>query len=86
MAAVAQDAADVVGKLAAVHGVHIEIMRENRGRGKFAGFAQTEFAGDLKRFKLDGDAEDEAGDVVMLANVADESIDIKHHAAQDVGG
>ena len=86
MAAIAQDAADVVSELAAVHGVHTEIMRENGGRGKFGGFAEREFANDLKRFKLGGDAEDEAGDVVVLANVADECVDIKHHAAQDVGG
>jgi hypothetical protein len=83
MAAIAQDAADVVGELAAVH---IEIMRENRGRGKFVGFAERESANDLERFRLGGDAEDEAGDVVMLANVADERVDIKHHPAQDVGG
>src|SRR5579862_4263692 len=83
MAAIAQDVADVVGELAAVH---IEIMRENRGRGKFGGFAERESANDLERFRLGGHAEDEAGDVVMLANVADERVDIKHHATQDVGG
>ena len=49
MASIAQEAADVVGELAAVHDVHIEIMRENRGRGKFGGFAQRGFAYDLKR-------------------------------------
>ena len=86
MAAIAQDAADVVGELAAVHGVHIEIMREKGGRGKFGGFAEREFANDLKRFKLGGDAEDEAGDVVVLANVADECIHIEHHSAENVGG
>ena len=83
MAAIAQDAADVVGELAAVH---IEIMRENRGRGKFGGFSESEFASDLGRFRLGGDAEDEAGDVIVLANVADECVDVEHHAAQDVGG
>src|SRR5580693_2599383 len=67
MAAIAQDLADVVGELAAVH---IEIMRENRGRGKFGGFAERESANDLERFRLGGHAEDEAGDVVTLANVA----------------
>jgi hypothetical protein len=61
-------------------------MRENRGRGKFGGFAERESANDLERFRLGGHAEDEAGDVVMLANVADERVDIKHHATQDVGG
>ena len=86
VAAIAQDAADVVGELAAVHAVHIEIMRENARRGKFGGFSESEFASDLGRFRLGGDAEDEAGDVVVLANVADECVDIEHHAAQDVGG
>ena len=86
MAAIAQDAADVVGELAAVGAVHIEIMRENAGRGKFGGFSESEFASDLGRFRLGGDAEDEAGDVVVLANVADECVDVEHHAAQDVGG
>ena len=86
MAAIAQDAADVVSELAAVDAAHIEIMRENMGRGKFGGFARREFANDLKRLVLSGDAEDEAGDVVVLADLTDECVDIKHHAAQDVGG
>jgi hypothetical protein len=41
MAAIAQHAADLVGELAAVDAAHIEIMRENGGRGKFGGFAQA---------------------------------------------
>jgi hypothetical protein len=86
MAAIAQDAADVVGELAAFDTAHIEIMRENGGRGKFGGFVERESANDLERFRLGGDAEDEAGDVVMLANVADECVDIKHHATKDIGG
>ena len=86
MAAIAQNAADVVGELTAVDAAHSEIMLENRGRGKFGGFAQGKFTNDSKRLALSGDAEDEAGDVVVLANVADECIDIEHHAAQDVGG
>src|SRR5579862_1928193 len=63
----------------------LKLCGKTRGGGS-SEVPRRAIASDLGRFKLGGDAEDEAGDVVMLANVADECVDVEHHAAQDIGG